>query len=93
MNEVDHDGDGDAAAGGLGGHAVDLMPVAVDQYGPGPQVIEVARSASSKTWPITTWAESATLAVSHCPRPPGGLGSGPAGGDDPFGVRATGAAS
>ena len=42
MHEIDHDGDGDAAGGGLVTDRVDLLAVAVDQRDPGPLMGGVA---------------------------------------------------
>ena len=42
VDEVNDDGDGDAAAGGLGGDGLDLGVVAVDQDRPFPPVLRVA---------------------------------------------------
>jgi hypothetical protein len=36
VHEIDHDGDGDTAGGGLVTDRVDLLAVAVDQHDPGP---------------------------------------------------------
>jgi hypothetical protein len=42
VDEVDDDGDGDVAAGGLGGDPVDLVVVAVDEGDPGALALGVA---------------------------------------------------
>ena len=42
MDKVDDDRDGDAAAGGLSGHGLDLRVVPVDEDDPFPLVLQVA---------------------------------------------------
>lgn len=68
MDEVDHDGDVDAAGSRLRLDALDLVGVAVDQRDPGPVLAGVAAAASSKTCPMTLAASWVTLATSHLPR-------------------------
>jgi hypothetical protein len=74
VDEVDHDRHGDAAAGGLGGHGLDLGVVPVDQDDPFPLVSGSRRSASSNAAAMTAWMSSVTEAVRHLPRASGSRG-------------------
>ena len=79
MDEVDQDGDGDAAGGGLGLDPPDLVLVAVGQRDPGPLAVRGRGGPPRRIAAATTSAASAaTLAVSHLPaaRGPGGRGPG-----------------